>query len=162
MAFVDVTLNPITSLAWEYEGVQYPQRIFYDWDNKGLSEIGIYRVVYATTPIPEGKVVSEYTYTLEEDHCLATPVFEDIPVNVPSQVSKAQGKAALVMFGLYDEAIFYIDSLIGVDKTLAQIAFNDTVVWERDSQFLSQFATHLGLTEQTLDNLFIAAADIKL
>lgn len=160
--YVDKNLNQISSFSWVHDGVQYPDKIFYEWTNEQLAEVGIYRVVNADVPIPEGKQIKDYTYTLETDYCLATPVFEDVPVVVPPQVSKAQGKAALLVFGLYDEALTYIASLNGTEKTLAEIAFNDTIVWERDSQFLTQFATHLGLSDETLDNLFLAASDIKL
>ena len=48
------------------------------------------------------------------------------------------------------------------DKLLAEVALNDTVNWERSSPFLARVAAELGLSQQQLDELFIAAAAIVL
>ena len=90
-------------------------------------------------------------------------MFEDIPIVVPQSVSRAQGKAALLAFDLLDGVESYIQSMPdGVDKKLATLAFNETNEWQRNSPFLQQMATSLGLTSEQLDNLFIVAVTIIL
>lgn len=161
-AFVNLNLEPIYPGSWVYDGIQYPDRVFREWSNSELVSIGIYRVVFEDFVIPDGKRVKEYTYEIDGDVAKATPVFEDIPQVVPESVSKAQGKASLLLAGKLEAVELYIESLEGTEKTLALIAFNDTTEWRRDSPFLSQAASNLGMTEQELDDLFIAAEKIIL
>ena len=56
----------------------------------------------------------------------------------------------------------YIDALEGDDKTLALLAFNETNEWRRDSPFLNQAATALGVTQEQMDELFLEASKIAL
>lgn len=161
--FIDINLNPISSYyPFIKNGVQYPTKIFSRWSNAELSSLGIYRVVLEDIPTPEGKMVESYSYSIEGDTAKATPIFIDTPIYVPQSVSRAQGKAALLSAGLLESVTIYIDSLVGQDKILAELAFNETNEWRRDSPFLLQAATVLGLTEQQLDNLFILANEIIL
>lgn len=161
--FLDINLNPISSYhVWLKDGVQYPRKIFTSFSNSELSSIGIYRVIPEDISTPEGKRISSYTYEIDGDIAKATPIFEDIPVYVPQSVSRAQGKAALFNAGLLEVVESYIDGLMGEEKVRATLAFNETNEWRRDSPFLTQAATTLGLTEQQLDNLFILADSIVL
>lgn len=160
--YINNELQQVYPSTWVWNGVQYPQAIFVLWSNEELASVGVYRTIIDDVPTPTGKHITGYVFRIEGDTGYANPVFEDVPVTTPYQVSKGQGKAALLFLGLYDDALSYIASLEGTEKTLAEIAFNDTLVWERDSQFLTQFATHLGLSDEALDSLFSAAADIKL
>lgn len=84
------------------------------------------------------------------------------PPAAPEKVSRAQGKAALVRAGLWGQVIAYIKTLESDEKLLAEIALNDTNEWERGSPFLLAVAKHLGLSEEKLDELFAAAAEIEL
>lgn len=161
-AFVNESCEPIYPSGWVHDNTQYPDRIFTEWQDSQLAAIGIYRVVFEDTPIPEGKRTSSYTYEISGDVALATPVFEDTPRVVPQMVSKAQGKAALLLSGLLGAVDGYITSLAGDDKILASIAFNDTTEWRRNSPFLVQAAISLGITEQQLDDLFLLAESIIL
>lgn len=161
-SFVDINGNPIYPSGWVFQGVQYPPRIFREWSDYSLSNIGIYRVEYQDIPIPPGKQIASYTYTIEGYVAIATPVFEDIPVYIPESVSRAQGKAALLNAGLLGMVENYIDSLTGEEKIRASLAFNETTEWRRDSPFLAQAASVLGLSEQQLDNLFLVASNIVL
>lgn len=83
------------------------------------------------------------------------------PPVVPKQVSRAQGKAALIAAGFYEPVQSYIDSLEGIEKEIAIIAFNETNTWRRNSPFLTQVASALSLTEEDLDNLFISAEQFQ-
>lgn len=161
-AFVNSHLDPIYPSGWVHNGVQYPDRVFREWSNSELASIGIYRVVYEDFVIPDGKRIKEYTYQIEGDVAIASPVFEDIPVVVPQVVSRAQGKAALLQAGLLGLVEHYIENLQGDQKTMALIAFNDTTEWRRDSPFLAQAASALGMTQEHLDNLFLLAESIIL
>lgn len=84
------------------------------------------------------------------------------PPPVPTRITRAQGKAALVRAGLWGQAIAYIKTLESDEKLLAEIALNDTNEWERGSPFLLVVAKHLGLSAEKLDELFAAAAEIEL
>lgn len=162
-SFVDINLNPISTYhPWVKNGVQYPTKIFTRWDDAELASVGIYRVIKEDIPTPEGKQVVSYTYSIEGNIAKATPVFEDIPRYVPESVSRAQGKAALYSAGLLQAVEDYIEGLVGEEKVRATLAFNETNEWHRDSPFLTQAATTLGLTEEQLDNLFILADSIVL
>ena len=83
-------------------------------------------------------------------------------VVIPEQVTRAQGKVALVQANLYTSVINYIDNLPEPNKTLAQIAFNETNAWQRSSAWLNQIATDLNITQEQLDDLFVVAAGIEL
>ena len=81
---------------------------------------------------------------------------------IPEQVTRAQGKVALVQAGLFQDVVTYIDNLPEPNRTLAQIAFNETNTWRRSSEWLNQIANELSITQEQLDNLFITAAGIEL
>lgn len=85
------------------------------------------------------------------------------PAPVPEQVTRAQGKAALIQAGLWQAVLDYVDSITDpTEKALALVALNDTTHWRRDSPFLNAAATAIGITEEQLDDLFIAASEIVL
>lgn len=84
-------------------------------------------------------------------------------VVVPAQVSRAQGKAAMVQAGLWEAVKDYAASIEDPKQAeLADIALNDTTHWERSSPFLTAAAQALGMTDERIDELFIQAAGIKL
>jgi len=82
---------------------------------------------------------------------------------IPLQITRAQGKAILVKSGLYASVEQYINSIEDdSQKLIANIAFNDTVYWQRDSPFLIGVAAALSLDDEMLDQLFIDADKISL
>lgn len=162
MAFVNENLLPIYPNGWVYDEVQYPNRIFSEWSDEQLSSVGVYRVVYDDAPIPEGKMLDGWTYEIEGYVAIASPIFVDEVVIIPESVSRAQGKAALLAAGMLSSAEGFIDSLEGDEKILALIAFNETNEWRRDSPFLNQVATALGITQEQMDELFLEASKIAL
>lgn len=82
---------------------------------------------------------------------------------VPTVVSRAQGKAALIQAGLWQQVLDYVAAITDpTQKALADVALNDTTEWRRDSPFLATVAAGIGLSDQQLDDLFVAAAKIVL
>lgn len=85
------------------------------------------------------------------------------PPNVPKEVSRAQGKSALIQCGLWPSVLTYADSIEDdTQRALADVALNDTTHWQRSSPFLNAAATALGLTNAELDELFIQASKVEL
>lgn len=85
------------------------------------------------------------------------------PEPVPQQITRAQGKAALIMQGLWGAVLDYVASIQDpTQRALAEVALNDTLTWGRSSPFLNSAAARLGMTGEQLDALFIQAAGIAL
>ena len=85
------------------------------------------------------------------------------PPAVPEKVTRAQGKAALYKAGLLAQVEAFVEAMPeGDDKAFARFALSDCNNWERGSQFLNAAAQQLGLTQERLDELFRAAAQIEL
>ncbi len=80
-----------------------------------------------------------------------------------TQVSRAQGKAALIQAGYWSSVVAFVDAIPDpTQKSLAEVALYDTTTWQRNSPFLATAATQIGLTEADLDDLFLAASQIIL
>src|SRR5690554_2012312 len=85
------------------------------------------------------------------------------PPAVPEQVSRAQGKAALITAGLWLDVLTYVESITDpTEKALAEVALNDTAHWRRDSPTMQTIATALGITSEQMDVLFLQASEIEL
>ena len=104
-------------------------------------------------------------------HPLQTPppgwelVTGDLPEpapTIPRVVSRAQGKGALMAAGLWSAVVAYVESIAdSEERAWAELSVYDVNEWERDSPFLLTAATALGLTEQQVNDLFVAAAQIR-
>ena len=82
---------------------------------------------------------------------------------VPQEVARAQGKAALIVAGLWNSVKAFVAAIQDDnERALAEVALNDTQHWQRSSPFLNAAKDGLGLTDEQLDELFIAAAGIEL
>lgn len=78
------------------------------------------------------------------------------PPPVPSAVTNAQGKAALILMGLDDDVEAFIASIPDpVQRKLALNDYNNRLTWERSNERLNTIATALGFD---LDTLFTLAA----
>jgi hypothetical protein len=94
---------------------------------------------------------------------VAAPLGPAAPPVVPTKVTRAQGKAALYKAGLLAQVEAFVEAMPeGDDKAFARFALSDCNNWERGSQFLNAAAQQLGLTQERLDELFRAAAQIEL
>ena len=110
---------------------------------------------------PANRDYAEYLAWLDDGNEPHPATEPEIPV--PHQVTRAQGKAALIVAGLWDDVLAYVEAIDDPqEKLLALVALNDTTHWNRDSPMLNTAAAALGLTEQQLDDLFIQAATIEL
>ena len=88
---------------------------------------------------------------------------EPQPIPVPQQITRAQGKVALIMQGHWQAVLDYVASIQDpTQRALADVALNDTLTWERSSPFLNAVANGLGMTDEQLDTLFIQAGGIAL
>lgn len=81
---------------------------------------------------------------------------------VPQQITRAQGKAALITMGVWGGVTAYVATIADpTERALAEVALNDTLTWQRSSPFLNTAAAALGLTPAQIDALFVAAAAIE-
>ena len=134
-------------------------------DGADLRDIGYERVYPAlTTPITTGSevLVSKPPEKVDE---VWREVFavEMAPVLAPQQITRAQGKAALIMQGHWQEVLDYVASIQDpTQRALAEVALHDTLAWERSSPFLNAAAEGTGMTDEQLDALFIQAGGIAL
>lgn len=82
---------------------------------------------------------------------------------VPQQVTRAQGKVALIQMGLWEQVQAYVASIEDpMQKAIAEVAVHETLHWQRDSPFLNRAADALGITQEQVDQLFIRASEIAL
>src|SRR5699024_10844066 len=80
------------------------------------------------------------------------------PEPVPAQVTRRQGRLALLEAGKLDAVEAAIDSIEDpAQKRAAQIEY-EADTWERGNAFLQTLWAQLGGTEEELDELFILAA----
>ena len=88
---------------------------------------------------------------------------EPQPIPVPQQITRAQGKAALIIQGHWQAVPDYVASIQDpTQRALAEVALNDTLTWERSSPFLNAVVNGLGMTDEQIDALFIQASGIAL
>lgn len=82
---------------------------------------------------------------------------------VPEQISSAQGMAALIEAGLWDDVTGFVAGIEDpTERALAEVALNRTQYWSRSSPFLNTAANALGLPAEMLDALFVRGAEILL
>lgn len=85
------------------------------------------------------------------------------PPAVPEQVTRAQGKAALITDGLWPDVLAFVESITDpTERALAEVALNDTTHWRRDSPTMQAISTALGISNEQMDGLFIQASQINL
>ena len=109
-----------------------------------------------------GSDAAQYEDMIAEVEATYVPP-EPEPVYVPQQITRAQGKAALIMQGLWGAVLDYVAAIQDpTQRALAEVALHDTLTWERSSPFLNAAAAGLGMTDEQLDALLIQAAGIAL
>lgn len=90
---------------------------------------------------------------------IAEYIAPPVVVTVPRSVSRFQALAALHTAGLLP-AVQAIMDLPETDA-IAKIAWNNAQAFERDSITVAAFAEVIGLSDNQLDDLFIAASKIS-
>lgn len=82
---------------------------------------------------------------------------------VPPIVSRAQGKIALLRAGRWGDVAAFVAAIPDATaRAVAEVALNETATWNRSSPFLAQVAAGVGLSDEDLDALFLAAAEVTL
>ena len=141
----------------------------------GTLEVGPYRL-YEHAPEPEHDAAThriELASTVTQrtgqpwlrgwDVIALTPVEIEAAqkASVPQTVTRRQARQALLLVGLLDNVQPAIDSIADpVQRSMAQIEWDDSQQFERKRPLLIALAAALGLGEEALDNLFIQAAQL--
>lgn len=148
----------------ESSTITHPASIFTRWSREEKAAIGIYEV--EQEPISEGMQATDWTYEIVGDYAIGAPTLVPIPEPipyVPQTVSRAQAMYVMTTQGIWDQAVAFVEAIEDpMEKSLAKIALYETQEYSRDSPFLALASDSLGLTEEDLDNLFIAAEQVKL
>jgi hypothetical protein len=85
---------------------------------------------------------------------------EPVPESVPASISRRQGRLALLVLGLLDDAETAIAAIENdIDRREAQIEY-EADTWERANPFLAQFWAQLGGRPDSLDDAFRLAASL--
>lgn len=139
------------------DGTFYPPYWFNDAEKRNLA--GVIEVPDPVYPDPE-----LYTFVENEDGSLTiterTP--EDIAAikasKIPQEVSRLQARIALYNSGLLAQ----IEEYMSLPETpfITKLAWNEALVFRRDSPLVSQLAALIGLTSDQLDELFVTASQI--
>lgn len=116
---------------------------------------------YSRDQIDDGHVKPDLVQmtTLEVESHLNPPIQKYIP----AVITRAQGKAAFINAGLWADLESYIDNIADeTQKALMRVVINDATQWKRSSALLNEIALGLGMANEQLDDLFIAASKIEL
>jgi len=87
---------------------------------------------------------------------------DPIPIVIPQTVSMAQARLALIDAGLFSTIDAGLNALPEPQRTTALTAWEYAPTVSRNGTLVTTLAAQFGLTETHLDELFIAAAAIKL
>lgn len=122
----------------------------------------IVELVSAVTTIDELKTLYEHTVTGEGENVVVTPApidnwpsEDDEFVFVPQQVTRLQARVALKNAGLFDS----IEA--GLTDPTAIEYWNEASHFQRHSPMLKLIADSMSMTDEQLDQLFIAADGVK-
>lgn len=86
-------------------------------------------------------------------------VVEVVPEkDVPEKVTRFQAKAVLLQAGYLETLEQFVNS--DQAPAMVKLAYNEALHFERQSEFVASLAPILGLTDDQIDDLFIAAAKI--
>lgn len=84
-----------------------------------------------------------------------------IPVEVPQSVTKRQGRQQMILMGLLSSVQAAIDSIPDeTQRLLVQSFWDDSTQYERTHPQMLQLAQAIGLTDEQLDQAFIAASQL--
>lgn len=99
------------------------------------------------SPVPAGWVV------------IGETALQSLPAPaVPQAVTMRQGRLALLGAGLLTQVNDAIAAMTGVEGDAARIEWEFAATIDRDSDWVSNLSSALGLTDAQLDGLFVQAA----
>lgn len=140
------------------DAVCHPLHIEQLWSAGALADWGLY-VPAEADPVPEGKVVTETHVERVGEVVQFVHTLEDAPPpTVPQSVSMRQARLALLSAGLLSTVETSIDKLEEPDRSAALIEWEYATEMRRDRHLIAALAVEMSLTEQQIDDLFIAAA----
>lgn len=142
------------------DAVCHPLHIEQLWSAGALADWGLYVPVDAD-PVPEGKVITATTVervgeVVQFVHALA----DAPPPAVPQSISMRQARLALLGAGLLATVETSIDNLEEPDKSAARIEWEYATEMRRDHHLIAALAVEMSLTDQQIDDLFIAAVGL--
>lgn len=120
-----------------------------------------------------GQVVDERTVTVDTEEGTATAEYtyrsktqNEADAEAQARrsgmvVSRFQARAALLAAGLLATIENAVAAYDGEDAALVQLAWSEATEWKRLSPTVTALATIVSLTDEQLDALFIAAAQIE-
>lgn len=106
--------------------------------------------VAAPDTVQEGDGYDDGQFTPQEP-----AVAEPDPVK---SISRFQARVALRNAGMLTQ----VENVVAASDELTQMAWADTVQWNRDSPTINALATQIGLTQPQIDTLFEAASKIEV
>lgn len=84
-----------------------------------------------------------------------------LPVEIPQSVTKRQGRQQMILMGLLSNVQAAIDTIEDeTERLLAQSFWDDSTQYERTHPQMIQLAQAMGLTDEQLDQAFIAASKL--
>lgn len=107
--------------------------------------------------IASDEELSEGGYYDPEANELYVPEIEPV---IPTVVSKAQAKLALLDKGLLDDVEAALAAMDGVEGQRARIEWNDRTEFHRSHEFIGLLAAAIGLSDANVDELFAHAASL--
>lgn len=90
----------------------------------------------------------------------ATPKYVEEVVPLPSSVSMRQARLALLAAGLLDAVESTIAAMTGEAGQAARIEWEYATTVERNSEWVANLASALGITNEQLDALFMNASEL--
>lgn len=79
----------------------------------------------------------------------------------PNSITQRQMRLTLLSIGIYDQVEAAIDAMPGIEGKAAKITWTWAQDIKRDNPLLLSLASSFGLSEEDIDNLFIAASSIE-
>lgn len=101
-------------------------------------------------------------FTQNEDGSFSAPKKPAPKQEVPDSVTMAQARIALQMFGKLDDIKSGLDALDEPARTTVLLAWEYAPMVSRSGALVTTLSSQFGMTDDDLDDLFIAAGNIKL
>lgn len=88
------------------------------------------------------------------------PYIPSVLRKVPKEITMRQAKLLLHSMGLYSAVDEAIAALPEPPRIAAQIEWEASAKMQRDKAFVAMIGSHLGLTDDQIDDMFIEAAKL--
>lgn len=107
--------------------------------------------------------VTPNTHYWDGEKAVLIPAPEPEPPTVPAVVSSAKGKVVLIRAGLWQSVLDYVAAIPDPEqRAIAEVALHGTQEWSRNSPFMAAISSALGVTEEQMDQLFVATQEVVL